>query len=280
VLGASTSRIYVRDGVAQQVPNFSGTEPAKLKAPAAPIGFPATLAESPLTLDAIEQAGGNARGVAIINPTISMPTSKRCTMAACAGPNCRLDASDQKFLKSELLFESTRSQSQRRCRAPTLGNARHSGTAQSGACSPLFLFNPKRGIAMHSENQVRRVAKQIGYRAIKSRWRRNTTDNRGQFRFLISGQILSSAESVSISADDVVEVCSSAAGAGSGRWGEPHLISRLEFIFSQLPSRCCWRKIQLHHQRISKRTPPTTVFARISRIWKLSAVVCRVTTPT
>src|SRR4051794_2248253 len=36
-----------------------------------PIGFPATLAENLVTLDAIKQAGGNARGVAIINPTIS-----------------------------------------------------------------------------------------------------------------------------------------------------------------------------------------------------------------
>jgi D-galactarolactone isomerase len=118
VLVASTTRIYVRDGLAQQAPNSSGTEPAKLKAPAGacdchhhiydatrfpvragsrvvpnarvedyrllqkrigtsrnivvtPIGFPATLAENLVTLDAIKQAGGNARGVAIINPTIS-----------------------------------------------------------------------------------------------------------------------------------------------------------------------------------------------------------------
>ena len=34
VLVGSTSQIYVRDGLAQQVPNSSGTEPAKLKAPA------------------------------------------------------------------------------------------------------------------------------------------------------------------------------------------------------------------------------------------------------
>src|SRR6516162_10888086 len=34
VLAASTSRIYVRDGLAQQAPNSSGTEPAKLRAPA------------------------------------------------------------------------------------------------------------------------------------------------------------------------------------------------------------------------------------------------------
>jgi len=118
VLAASTSQIYVRDGLAQQVPNSSGTEAARLKAPAGacdchhhiydagrfpvrvgsrvvpnarvedyrllqtrigtsrsivvtPIGFPATLAENLVTLDAIKQAGGNARGVAIINPTIS-----------------------------------------------------------------------------------------------------------------------------------------------------------------------------------------------------------------
>jgi predicted TIM-barrel fold metal-dependent hydrolase len=118
VLAASTSRIYVRDGLAQEAPNSSGTEPAKLKAPTGacdchhhiydaarfpvragsrvipnarvedyrllqrrigtsrnivvtPIGFPATLAENLVTLDAIKQAGGNARGVAIINPTIS-----------------------------------------------------------------------------------------------------------------------------------------------------------------------------------------------------------------
>src|SRR3954469_4025553 len=116
VLFASSSPIYVRDGIAQQVPNSSGTEPAKVKAPAGacdchhhiydaasfpvragsrvipnariedyrllqkrigtsrsivvtPIGFPATLAENLVTLDAIKQ--GNARGVAIINPTIS-----------------------------------------------------------------------------------------------------------------------------------------------------------------------------------------------------------------
>src|SRR6516225_1051424 len=118
VLAASTSRIYVRDALAQQAPNSSGSEPARLKAPAGacdchhhiydaarfpvragsrvipnarvedyrllqkrigtsrnivvtPIGFPATLAENLVTLDAIKQAGGNARGVAIINPTIS-----------------------------------------------------------------------------------------------------------------------------------------------------------------------------------------------------------------
>jgi D-galactarolactone isomerase len=34
VFVASTSRIYVRDGLGQQAPNSSGTEPAKLKAPA------------------------------------------------------------------------------------------------------------------------------------------------------------------------------------------------------------------------------------------------------
>jgi hypothetical protein len=34
VLVASTSRFYVRDCLAQQAPNSSGTEPAKLKAPA------------------------------------------------------------------------------------------------------------------------------------------------------------------------------------------------------------------------------------------------------
>ena len=103
VLVASTSQIYVRDGLAQQVPNSSGTEPAKLKAPTGacdchhhiydaarfavragsrvvpnarvedyrllqkrigtsrsivvtPIGFPATLAENLVTLDAIKQA--------------------------------------------------------------------------------------------------------------------------------------------------------------------------------------------------------------------------------
>ena len=108
VLAASTSQLYVRDGLAQQAPNSSGTEPAKLKAPAGacdchhhiydaarfpvragsrlvpnarvedyrllqkrigtsrnivvtPIGFPATLAENLVTLDAIKQAGGNAR---------------------------------------------------------------------------------------------------------------------------------------------------------------------------------------------------------------------------
>ena len=118
MLAASTSQLYVRDGLAQQAPNSSGTEPAKLKAPASacdchhhiydaarfpvragsrvianarvedyrllqrrigtsrnivvtPIGFPATLAENLVTLDAIKQASGNARGVAIINPTIS-----------------------------------------------------------------------------------------------------------------------------------------------------------------------------------------------------------------
>ena len=36
-----------------------------------PIGFPATFAENLVTLDAIKQASGNARGIAIINPTIS-----------------------------------------------------------------------------------------------------------------------------------------------------------------------------------------------------------------
>jgi hypothetical protein len=34
VLLPSASRIYVRDGLAQQAPNSFGTEPAKLKAPA------------------------------------------------------------------------------------------------------------------------------------------------------------------------------------------------------------------------------------------------------
>ena len=117
-LAATTSGISVRDSLAQQVPNSSGTAPAKIKAPpgacdchhhiydaarfpvragarvvpnarvedyrllqkqtgtsrnivVTPIGFPATLAENLVTLDAIKQAGGNARGVAIVNPTIS-----------------------------------------------------------------------------------------------------------------------------------------------------------------------------------------------------------------
>src|SRR5882762_6756940 len=117
-LAATTSGISIRDSLAQQVPNSSGTAPAKINAPpgacdchhhiydaarfpvragarvvpnarvedyrllqkqigtsrnivVTPIGFPATLAENLVTLDAIKQAGGNARGVAIVNPTIS-----------------------------------------------------------------------------------------------------------------------------------------------------------------------------------------------------------------
>jgi predicted TIM-barrel fold metal-dependent hydrolase len=117
-IAATTSGFMIEHGLAQQVPNSSGTAPAKIKAPpgacdchhhiydaarfpvragarvvpnarvedyrllqkqigtsrnivVTPIGFPATLAENLVTLDAIKQAGGNARGVAIVNPTIS-----------------------------------------------------------------------------------------------------------------------------------------------------------------------------------------------------------------
>src|SRR5712691_6440068 len=115
VLGASTSQIYVRDGLAQQVPNSSGNEPARLKAPAGAcdchhhiydaarfppvepggaiipnarleeyrllqkrIGTTRNIVVTPLayvtdnrvTLDAIARLGPNARGVAVIRPTI------------------------------------------------------------------------------------------------------------------------------------------------------------------------------------------------------------------
>jgi D-galactarolactone isomerase len=118
-LAATASALSLRDSNAQQVPNSSGTAPAKLKAPAGacdchqhiydaarfppanpstrvvpnarvedyrllqrrigttrniivtPTPFPATLADNLVTLDAIKQFGANARGVAIIGPTIS-----------------------------------------------------------------------------------------------------------------------------------------------------------------------------------------------------------------
>jgi len=115
-LAASTSRLYVRDGFAQQVPNSSGSEPATLKAPPGacdchhhiydgvrfPPGTPggplvpnarleefrllqrrigttrniivtpsAYVTDNRVTLDAIAKLGPNARGVAVIHPSIS-----------------------------------------------------------------------------------------------------------------------------------------------------------------------------------------------------------------
>jgi hypothetical protein len=61
VLVASTSRIYVHDGLAQQAPNSSGTEPAKLKAPA---GGPLDrfFGGTGGTPQDLVQAGGTAEG--------------------------------------------------------------------------------------------------------------------------------------------------------------------------------------------------------------------------
>ena len=115
-LAASTSRLSVRDGFAQQVPNSSGSEPATLKAPPGAcdchhhiydaVRFPpatpggrlipdarleefrllqrrigttrnivvtpsAYVTDNRVTLDAIAKLGANARGVAVIHPSIS-----------------------------------------------------------------------------------------------------------------------------------------------------------------------------------------------------------------
>jgi predicted TIM-barrel fold metal-dependent hydrolase len=115
-LAASTSRLSVRDSFAQQVPNSSGTEPARLKAPPGAcdchhhiydaVRFPPATPGGPLipdarleefrllqqrigatrnivvtpsayvtdnrvTLDAIAKLGANARGVAVIRPSVT-----------------------------------------------------------------------------------------------------------------------------------------------------------------------------------------------------------------
>ena len=115
-LAASTSRLSVRDGFAQRVPNSAGTEPARLKAPPGAcdchhhiydaVRFPpatpggrlipdarleefrllqrrigttrnvvvtpsAYVTDNRVTLDAIAKLGANARGVAVIHPSIS-----------------------------------------------------------------------------------------------------------------------------------------------------------------------------------------------------------------
>ncbi len=116
VLAASTSRMYVEESFAQQVPNSSGTEPAKLKAPPGAcdchhhiydaVRFPAPtpggrlipdarveefrmlqrrigtsrniivtpsayVTDNRVTLDAIAKLGPNARGVAVVHPTVT-----------------------------------------------------------------------------------------------------------------------------------------------------------------------------------------------------------------
>jgi len=121
-LAASTSRLSVRDGFAQQVPNSSGTEPATLKAPPGAcdchhhiydaVRFPpdvpggriipdarleefrllqkrlgttrnivvtpsAYVTDNRVTLDAIAMLEANARGVAVIHPTITDAALKR-----------------------------------------------------------------------------------------------------------------------------------------------------------------------------------------------------------
>ena len=115
-LGASTSRMFVRASLAQQVPNSAGTGPARLKAPpgacdchhhiydgarfppATPGGLivpgarveefrllqrrigtsrnivvtpSAYVTDNRVTLDAIAKLGPNARGVAVVHPTVT-----------------------------------------------------------------------------------------------------------------------------------------------------------------------------------------------------------------
>jgi len=115
-LAASTSRMSVRESFAQQVPNSTGTEPAKLKAPPGAcdchhhiydaVRFPAPtsggrlipdarveefrmlqrrigtsrniivtpsayVTDNRVTLDAISKLGPNARGVAVVHPTVT-----------------------------------------------------------------------------------------------------------------------------------------------------------------------------------------------------------------
>ena len=115
-LAASASRLYVRDILAQQVPNSAGTEPATLEAPAGAcdchhhiydaMRFPPATPAGPIvpdarleefrllqqrigtsrnivvtpsayvvdnrvTLDAIATLGANARGVAVVHPTVT-----------------------------------------------------------------------------------------------------------------------------------------------------------------------------------------------------------------
>ena len=116
VVAASASPLQVRDGFAQQVPNSSGSEPAKLKAPPGAcdchhhiydaVRFPpvtpggrlipdarleefrllqrrigttrnvvvtpsAYVTDNRVTIDAIAKLGANARGVAVVHPSIS-----------------------------------------------------------------------------------------------------------------------------------------------------------------------------------------------------------------
>ena len=62
--------------------------------------------------------------------------------------------------------------------------------------------------SMHSEDQARRAAKQVGLQAWKSRWRKNTIDNRGGFQIRDPMRnLIVAAEKFNYTADDVVEFC-------------------------------------------------------------------------
>ena len=86
-VAASASPLYVRDSVAQQVPNSSGTEPASIRDARLEefrrlprqIGTTRNIVVTPsayvtdnrVTLDAIAKLGPNARGVAVIHPSVT-----------------------------------------------------------------------------------------------------------------------------------------------------------------------------------------------------------------
>jgi hypothetical protein len=63
-------------------------------------------------------------------------------------------------------------------------------------------------IEEHSEGQARRAAKRVGLQAWKSRWRKNSVDNRGGFQIRDPMRnLIVTAEKFNFTADDVVEFC-------------------------------------------------------------------------
>ena len=58
--------------------------------------------------------------------------------------------------------------------------------------------------SMHSEDQARRAAKRVGLQAWKSRWRKNTIDNRGGFQIRDPMRnLIVAAEKFNYTGDDV-----------------------------------------------------------------------------
>jgi hypothetical protein len=62
--------------------------------------------------------------------------------------------------------------------------------------------------SMPHENTARRAAEHAGLRAVKTRWRRNTSDNRGGFQLLdrVSNRIVAGAK-FDLSPAAVMEIC-------------------------------------------------------------------------